>query len=45
MKPRIDAHTHVIGDHPELLGLLEKLNLKLMNISVPDDKWAPWRTT
>jgi hypothetical protein len=42
---RIDAHAHMIGDHPEVFEILDHWGLKVMNISVPDDQWAPWRTT
>ncbi len=39
---RIDAHVHYNGDHEACLALLERLDLKLLNISVahgPDDPW------
>jgi predicted TIM-barrel fold metal-dependent hydrolase len=39
---RIDAHVHYNGDHAACLALLERLDLKLLNISVahgPDDPW------
>jgi len=39
---RIDAHVHYNGDHEECLALLERLDLKLLNVSVahgPDDPW------
>lgn len=39
---RIDAHVHYNGDHKECLELLERLDLKLLNVSVahgPDDPW------
>ncbi|MFN2130748.1 MAG: hypothetical protein ACK2VD_09495, partial [Anaerolineae bacterium] len=39
---RIDAHVHYNGDHEDCLALLERLDLKLLNVSVahgPDDPW------
>ena len=39
---RIDAHIHYVGDHDDCVALLERLDLKLLNISVahgPDDPW------
>jgi hypothetical protein len=42
---KIDAHAHLIGDSPEALKLLEEHDMRVCNISVPDDQWEPWRTS
>jgi len=34
---RIDDHAHFDGDHPDALGLLGRLGLKLLNICVADE--------
>ncbi len=38
-RPRIDAHIHLAGDDAETLALLEKLNLRLLNICVATGSW------
>jgi predicted TIM-barrel fold metal-dependent hydrolase len=40
---RIDTHIHYIGDHPDCLALLERLDLKLLNVSVAHGADDPWR--
>lgn len=40
---RIDAHTHLMGDHPRVVALLEELDLKVLNIGVVDNAHGPWR--
>jgi predicted TIM-barrel fold metal-dependent hydrolase len=40
---RIDAHVHYNGDHQACLALLERLELKLLNISVAHGPEDPWR--
>ena len=40
---RIDTHIHYIGDHPDCLALLERLDLKLLNVSVAHGPGDPWR--
>ena len=40
---RIDAHVHYNGDHKECLELLERLDLKLLNVSVAHGLDDPWR--
>lgn len=40
---RIDAHVHYNGDHEDCLALLERLDLKLLNISVAHGPGDPWR--
>ncbi len=39
----IDAHIHYVGDHPEALALLERLDLKLLNVAVAHREDDPWR--
>ena len=39
----IDAHTHLAGDHPESLAMLEELDLKVLNICVSRDPAGQWR--
>ncbi len=39
----IDAHIHYVGDHPDALALLEKLDLKLLNVAVAHSQIDPWR--
>lgn len=41
--PKIDAHGHVPADHPDSLDFLERLGVKLFNISVADDAEGKWR--
>lgn len=41
----IDAHIHYGDDHPELLALLESLDLKLLNISFAKEPGRAWRQT
>ncbi|MFW5689782.1 MAG: amidohydrolase family protein [Spirochaetota bacterium] len=36
---RIDAHIHLGGDDPETIGLLEELELRLLNICVAIGSW------
>ncbi len=38
----IDAHMHVVGDHPDTLTFLKNMNLKLLNICVAENN-AIWR--
>lgn len=40
---RIDAHIHYYGDHADNVALLERLNLKLLNICVVHDYEEDWR--
>ena len=42
---RIDAHIHVNGDHEECIALLERLDLKLLNVCVAHtgEEWRVWR--
>src|SRR5579862_3764851 len=40
---RIDAHMHYMGDTPESRELLERLDLKMMNICVAEDAHGVWR--
>ena len=39
---RIDAHVHVTGDHPQIIGLLKELDVKLLNICVAHQA-STWR--
>jgi predicted TIM-barrel fold metal-dependent hydrolase len=39
----IDAHIHYAGDHPAVLQLLDKLNLKLLNVGVAHAPGEGWR--
>src|SRR5690349_6006244 len=41
---RIDAHIHFRGDEPKSLALLERLNIKLLNICWIDEPGRAWRT-
>jgi len=41
--PRIDAHTHLVGDHAQTVALLEELDLKVLNIGVAESDGRPWR--
>lgn len=41
--PRIDAHAHVIGDHPRTVALLQQLDVKVINIGVAETNGRPWR--
>ncbi|HXF62214.1 MAG TPA: amidohydrolase family protein, partial [Caldilineaceae bacterium] len=38
----IDAHIHYADDAPEFLGLLDELDLKLLNICFVHDEATPW---
>ncbi len=43
---KIDSHIHVSGDHADCVGLLEQLDLKMLNNCVasgPPDKWRAQR--
>jgi predicted TIM-barrel fold metal-dependent hydrolase len=42
---RIDAHVHVNGDHEDCIALLERLDLKLLNVCVAHtgEEWRVWR--
>lgn len=40
---RIDAHIHYPGETPAARALLERLDLKLLNICVADDSHGGWR--
>lgn len=40
---RIDSHMHYMGDTPASRALLERLNLKMMNICVAEDAGGKWR--
>ncbi len=40
---RIDAHLHVAADTPESLALMERYDLKYMNICVAQDAHGAWR--
>lgn len=40
---RIDSHMHYMGDTPESRELLERLDLKMMNICVAEDANGKWR--
>jgi hypothetical protein len=39
----IDAHVHCIGDHPDCIALLDRLDLKLLNVCVVHDTSGQWR--
>ena len=39
----IDAHIHFADDDPDFLALLEKFDLKLLNICVAEDDFGAWR--
>jgi hypothetical protein len=41
---RIDAHIHFGDRHPELLALMEELDLKFINICVARDSHGQWRS-
>ncbi|HZT41417.1 MAG TPA: amidohydrolase family protein [Chthonomonadaceae bacterium] len=41
---RVDAHIHYMGDTPDMLGLLEQLDLKMLNICVAEDAHGRWRS-
>lgn len=41
--PRIDAHIHYPGDHPDCIGLLARLDLKLLNVCVAHQAGGHWR--
>jgi len=41
---RIDAHLHVAADTPEAQALMERYDLKYMNICVAEDAHGAWRT-
>jgi predicted TIM-barrel fold metal-dependent hydrolase len=40
---KIDAHIHFAGDEPASLGMLQDLDLKLLNICVAATEAKPWR--
>lgn len=40
---RIDAHLHIAADTPESLALMERYDLKYMNICVAEDAHGAWR--
>jgi predicted TIM-barrel fold metal-dependent hydrolase len=40
---RIDAHLHYTADHPEAIAMLERLDLKLLNICVAHEAGSGWR--
>lgn len=40
---KIDAHIHFYGDHPDCIQLLERLEVKLLNITFVHDDQDPWR--
>lgn len=39
----IDAHIHLADDHPQVVKLLETLELKLLNVAVAHDRSGAWR--
>ena len=41
---KIDAHIHFPGDHPDCLSMLERLNIKHLNICVVHDEADNWRS-
>ena len=41
--PKIDAHLHFYGDHPACWRLMERLDLKHLNICVAEDSAGQWR--
>jgi len=41
---RIDAHIHYAADHPDCVRLLERLELKLLNVCVASDSQGRWRS-
>jgi predicted TIM-barrel fold metal-dependent hydrolase len=41
--PIIDAHIHFADDDPEFLALLDRYDLKLLNICVAEDEFGHWR--
>ncbi len=42
--PKIDAHLHYHGDHADNIALLERMDIKLLNICVSQDTAGAWRT-
>lgn len=40
----IDAHIHFNGDHPDAITMLEKLDLRLLNVCVAHDSQNTWHT-
>ena len=40
---KIDAHIHYNGNHPECVGMLERLELKLLNVCVAHQGAGKWR--
>lgn len=40
---RIDAHVHIAGDHAETRALFAELDVKLINVSVPQPERDLWR--
>lgn len=41
---KIDAHLHYHGDHADNIALLERMDIKLLNICVSRDTAGAWRT-
>ena len=41
---KIDAHVHYHGDHADCVELLDRLDLKLLNVCVAHGADDPWRT-
>lgn len=41
--PKIDAHVHCSGDHPDCLSMLERLDLKMLNVCVASSSHPDWR--
>jgi hypothetical protein len=41
---KIDAHVHYNGDHADCVELLDRLDLKLLNVCVAHSADDPWRT-
>lgn len=42
--PKIDAHIHYPGDQADSVSLLERLDLKLINVCVAHDNQGDWRS-
>jgi hypothetical protein len=40
---KTDTHVHCIGDHPDCIALLDRLDLKLLNVCVVHDTSGQWR--
>jgi len=41
---KVDAHIHYNGDHPDCIRVLERLDLKLLNVCVAHDTSGQWRS-